>query len=236
MKEGPDIARIAALIGDPARANMLTALMGGRALIVSELAAEAGVTLQTASGHLSMLDAGGLLRPRKQGRHKYYAIASDDVATVLEALMGLAAGAGHLRRRTGPKDVALRKARVCYNHLAGERGTQLFDALVSRGALTVADDVPTLTAIGAALVTDFGIDLAALERARAPLCRCCLDWSARRSHLAGSLGRAFLHRFTDLGWVRTDYRTRVVTFSPAGETGFAALVASQVQSAAAPAP
>ena len=92
MKEGPDIAHVAALIGDPARANMLTALMSGKALTVSELAEEAGVTIQTASSHLSKLDEGGLLRPRKQGRHKYFALASDEVAHVLEGLMGLAAG------------------------------------------------------------------------------------------------------------------------------------------------
>lgn len=100
MKEGPDIAHVATLIGDPARANMLTALMSGKALTVSELAEEAGVTIQTASSHLSKLDAGGLLRPRKQGRHKYFSLANDDVAHVLEGLMGLAAGAGQLRKRT----------------------------------------------------------------------------------------------------------------------------------------
>ena len=116
MKEGPDIARIAALIGDPARANMLTALMSGKALTASEFAGEANVTLQTASAHLSKLDEGGLLRPRKQGRQKYFSLASDDFARVLEGLMGLAALSGHLRSRTGPNDPALRKARVCYNH------------------------------------------------------------------------------------------------------------------------
>ncbi|MEO0960637.1 MAG: winged helix-turn-helix domain-containing protein, partial [Pseudomonadota bacterium] len=122
MKAGPDIAHIAALIGDPARANMLTALMSGKALTVSELAEEAGVTIQTASSHLSKLDEGGLLRPRKQGRHKYFTLASDDVAHVLEGLMGLAAGSGYLRKRTGPRDAELRRARVCYNHLAGDMG------------------------------------------------------------------------------------------------------------------
>ena len=135
MKEGPDIARIAALIGDPARANMLTALMSGKAVTATELAQEANVTLQTASTHLSKLDQGGLLRPRKQGRHKYFSLANDDVARVLEGLMGLAAGSGHLRSRTGPRDPALRKARVCYNHLAGDLGIRLFDSLVSRGFL-----------------------------------------------------------------------------------------------------
>ena len=127
MKNSPDIARIAALIGEPARASMLTALMSGKALTATELASEAGVTLQTARVHLVKLDGGGLLRLRRQGRHKFFSLAGDDVAKVLEGLMGLAAGSGHLRTRTGPKDAALRKARVCYNHLAGDMGTRLFD-------------------------------------------------------------------------------------------------------------
>ena len=127
MKEGPDISRIAALIGDPARANMLTALMSGKALTATELSQEAGITRQTASTHLAKLDEGGLLMPRKQGRHKYFSLASDDVAHVLEVLMGLAAESGHLRTRTGPRDEELRKARVCYNHLAGHMGILMYD-------------------------------------------------------------------------------------------------------------
>ncbi|MGF1500565.1 MAG: ArsR/SmtB family transcription factor [Paracoccaceae bacterium] len=216
MKDGPDIARIAALIGDPARANMLTALMSGKALTVSELAEEAGVTLQTASAHLSKLDDGGLLRPRKQGRHKYFSLANDDVAHVLEALMGLAAGSGHMRRRTGPKDAELRKARVCYNHLAGEMGTQMFDSLLARGHLIFDQHDLVMTETGAALVTDLGIDLGPLRKGRAAFCRECLDWSERKSHLAGSLGRALLGRFETLLWAMRDQRTRIVRFSPTG--------------------
>lgn len=223
MKEGPDIARVAALIGDPARANMLTALMSGKALTVSELAEEAGVTIQTASSHLSKLDEGGLLRPRRQGRHKYFALASDEVAHVLEALMGLAAGAGHLRRRTGPRNAELRRARVCYNHLAGDMGTRMFDSLHGQGHLAADGDELVLTESGAALATGFGIDLGALRKGRAPLCRECLDWSERRSHLAGSLGRAFLDRFEALSWARRDQETRIVTFSRRGAEKFAGL-------------
>ena len=131
MKEGPDISRVAALIGDPARANILTALMDGRALTASELAAEAGVTAQTASSHLARLAEGGLILPRKQGRHKYFELSGADVADVLEGLMGLSAQLAP-RVRTGPKDDALRAARVCYNHLAGRRGIQMFDAMMAR--------------------------------------------------------------------------------------------------------
>ena len=221
MKEGPDIAHIAALIGDPARANMLTALMSGKALTVTELAGEAGVTIQTASFHLSRMEEAGLLLPRKQGRHKYFALASDEVAHVIEGLMGLAAGAGHLRKRTGPKDEKLRKARVCYNHLAGEMGTRLYDSLLERGFLGVDDTAVSLTEAGAAFVAEFGIDLEALRRKKVPLCRECLDWSARRPHLAGSLGRALLGRMEALAWARRDPDSRAVLFCDDGEAGFA---------------
>ncbi len=220
MKEGPDIAHIAALIGDPARANMLTALMSGKALTVSELAEEAGVTIQTASSHHSKLDGGGLLRPRKQGRHKYFALASEEVAHVLEGLMGLAAGSGHLRKRTGPRDAELRQARVCYNHLAGDMGTQMFDSLLAQGHLFLKGEELELTETGAAFATELEIDVHGLRRARAPVCRECLDWSERRSHLAGSLGRALLSRFEELSWAKRDQKTRVVTFSPNGAEAF----------------
>lgn len=220
MKEGPDIAHVAALIGDPARANMLTALMSGKALTVSELAREAGVTIQTASSHLSKLDDGGLLRPRKQGRHKYFSLAGDEVAHVLEGLMGLAAGSGHLRNRTGPKDAELRHARVCYNHLAGDMGTQMFDSMIAKGHLVLNGDNLSLTASGETLAESLEIDVIGLRTARAPLCRECLDWSERRSHLAGSLGRAFLRRFEELSWAKRDQITRVISFSRDGAQKF----------------
>ncbi len=220
MKDGPDIARVAALIGDPARANILVALMTGKALTATELAAEAGVTLQTASSHLAKLEQGGLVQPRKQGRHKYLSLANDDVAQVLEGLMGLAAGSGLLRTRTGPRDAALRNARVCYSHLAGNRGVQLFDSLLARGLMSHQPDGLAIGAEGAAFLTAFGIDLAELRRKRAPLCRACLDWSERRSHLGGSLGRALFARLEELGWARRDPASRVVTFSREGERQF----------------
>lgn len=222
MKDGPNIAPIAALIGDPARANILTALMSGKALTATELAAEAGVTVQTASAHLAKLTDGDLLRSRKQGRHKYFTIASDDVAKVLESLMGLAAGAGHLRTRTGPQDAALREARVCYNHLAGALGIAMFDAMLDSGQLVETKDAVALTDTGRDFAIAFGIDLKALARKRTPLCRACLDWSERRTHLAGSLGRAYLSAFEAKGWARRDPNTRVVHFNRAGRAAFAA--------------
>lgn len=220
MKDGPDIARIAALIGDPARANMLTALMSGKALTATELSQEAGITLQTASSHLAKLDEGGLLMPRKQGRHKYFSLANDEVAHVLEALMGLAAGSGHLRTRIGPRDEELRKARVCYNHLAGHMGIQMYDSFLRRGFLDMSADGLTLTKTGASFVRDFGIDLDALTAKKSPLCRECLDWSERRSHLAGSLGRALLTQMENLGWAKRIPENRIVRFTKAGQAEF----------------
>lgn len=221
MKEGPDISRIAALIGDPARANILTALMSGKALTATELAGEAGVTLQTASAHLSKLENAAMITCRKSGRHKYFTLGGDDVGHALEALMGLAAGAGHLRTRTGPKDAALREARVCYNHLAGEKGIALFQGMVARGFVRETEDEVRLTDLGAAFLSEFGVDIDTLKRGKTPLCRPCLDWSARRSHLAGSVGRAILSQMHTLGWAHRVEGTRVVEFTPKGRVAFA---------------
>ena len=220
MKEGPDIALLGSLIGDPARANMLTALMSGKALTATELAGEAGVTPQTASTHLSKLQEGGLVRQRKQGRHRYFSLADDEVGGVLESLMGLAAKRGHTRTRTGPKDPALRKARVCYNHLAGEFGVQMLDSLLARQLVVEDDDHLDLTDPGRAFVAQFGIDLDGLKSSRRPLCKSCLDWSSRRSHLAGSLGTAFLQHFYEQRWAARQDGTRVVAFTRSGETKF----------------
>ncbi len=223
MKTGPDIALLGSLIGDPARANMLTALMGGKALTATELAQEAGITPQTASSHLAKLESGGLLTPEKQGRHRYFRISGEEVADALEALMGLAAYAGHNRVRTGPKDPAMRQARVCYDHLAGDRGVQMFDHLTRRGLISFDDALLALTPKGRRFTEDFGIDLATIGTARRPLCKACLDWSVRRNHLAGSLGAALLTRFYDLKWARREKDSRVVSFSRRGAEKFDAL-------------
>jgi len=223
MKEGPDIALLGALIGEPARANMLTALMSGKALTASELAAEASITLQTASSHLSKLQVGGLIHQRKQGRHRYFSLADDDVGSVLESMMGLAAMKGHLRTRTGPKDPQLRKARICYNHLAGERGVQMFDTLLLKAFLIENGENVELTQAGEAFFVKFGVDVAALKKLRRPLCKSCLDWSARRSHLSGSLGTAILDQMYKMGWAKHIHGTRVVTFSRKGDEAFSRL-------------
>jgi DNA-binding transcriptional ArsR family regulator len=226
MKAGPDIAMVASLVGDPARANMLTALMNGRALTASELSQEAGITPQTASSHLSKLEAGGLVEQEKQGRHRYYRLADPDVADVLESLQGLAARAGHLRVRTGPKDPALRHARVCYDHLAGDLGVQMLDSMRKQKLVRQHKQDIELTADGARFLEKaLQIDPQSLAHPRRPVCKACLDWSERRHHLAGTLGAALMRRFTELKWASRDRETgsRVVQFTRQGEKRFAAL-------------
>lgn len=220
MREGPDISGTAALIGDPARANMLAALMGGRALTATELAAEAGVSAPTASEHLKKLAAGGLVAVRPQGRHRYFALAGPEAAGLVEALMGFAATRGGARFRPGPRDPALRAARVCYNHLAGEAGVQLYDSLRARGFVTLGAEGLRLSPAGESFVAGLGLDLAALKAQRPALCRECLDWSERRSHLAGSLGRALYDRMQALGWIERLGDSRAVRFRGTGRRAF----------------
>ena len=218
MKEGPSIAPIAALAGDPGRANMLAALMSGKALTASELANEAGVTAQTASSHLAKLKSGGLISAVKQGRHCYFRLADEDVADMLEKMTGVAARAGYMRTRTGPSEPALGKARVCYDHLAGEMGVRMFEALVKGRYLSSRSGGLFLTRSGEKFARDFGLDLP--EASRRPLCRTCLDWSQRRSHLAGSLGAALLDRIYVLRWACRARDSRAVIFTPVGEANF----------------
>ncbi len=210
--DAPDLAGLAALIGDPARARMLTAVMSGTALTATELALEAGVAASTASAHLARLTEGQILAIEKQGRHRYFRLYDAEIAEMLEELMGIASRHGP-RRRTGPADPALRVARVCYDHLAGERGVWLMDQLRARrltDGFQVSRDAESF-------FTPFGIDVAALAKMRRPLCRPCLDWSERRHHLGGALGAAILGRIFALRWARRELDSRAVTFSAGGE-------------------
>jgi DNA-binding transcriptional ArsR family regulator len=226
MKEGPSIAPIAALAGDPARANMLAALLDGKALTAGELAFEAGVTAQTASTHLAKLESGGLIAALKQGRHRYFRLAHPDIAEMLEKMMGVAARTGHVRTRPGPSDPLIRKARVCYDHLAGEMAVALYDAMLHARLLAERGEVLSLTRKGEGFARAFGIDLETLAVLRRPLCKSCLDWSMRRHHLAGSLGAALLERVLAQGWAKRARRGRAVLFTQAGEAKFARLTTS----------
>ena len=224
MKEGPDIAALATLLGDPARANMLAALMAGRALTAGELAREAGVMPQTASSHLSRLVEARLLVVEIQGRHRYFRIAGPEVAEAVEAIMGLAANLGRTRTRPGPKDPALRRARICYDHLAGEMGTFLYEALAAQGLIAATADGVGVTAAGRARFAAEGIDIGALEAKPRPVCRACLDWSERRHHLAGSLGAALAQTILARGWARREPDSRAVVFTSDGLAAFRAFL------------
>ena len=212
----PDLANIAALLADPSRATMLAALMDGRALTATELAATAQVSAPTASSHLARLTTSGLLTMIKQGRHRYFRIANEVVAHVAETLMAIAAGHPSPAPRTGPSDQALRRARVCYDHLAGELGVRLLDGLLAADRLIEHDGTLALLPAGEHWCAGFGIDLAALRHTRRPLCRACLDWSERRTHLSGALGAAILERMLARGWVRRQSLGRALVVSPAG--------------------
>ncbi|MGE0596007.1 MAG: ArsR/SmtB family transcription factor [Hyphomonadaceae bacterium] len=220
MRHGPNIAAIAALLGDPARANMMTALLNGAALTASELALEANVTKQTASSHLAKLSAAGLVGVEAQGRHRYYTLADADVAGLLETLMGVAARAKALRTRPGPKEPALRHARLCYDHLAGELGVALFDAFIKNKWMTPGPEKTfALTKLGRIKVQTFGVDIEDLETGARPICRACLDWSVRRHHLAGALGAGILDVIFERRWAEQRGSSRVLDFTRAGEAG-----------------
>ena len=220
MKDGPSIVRIAALIGDHARAEILTALMAGEALTATELAGVANLTKQTVSSHLGkMLDA-GLIVVESQGRHRYFRLADRDVAHLLESLMGVAYRTGALRVRSSPREPALRKARVCYDHLAGELGVLAFDSLEQRRFVRRAAGELVLTRAGKQFFAETGTDVENLAEQRRRLAHTCLDWSVRRHHLSGAVGAALLNRCYELGWARRAKNSRVVTFSLTGERAF----------------
>jgi DNA-binding transcriptional ArsR family regulator len=217
MHAAPDIARIAGLIGDRARAAMLSHLTAGRAFTATELARAARVTKQTTSFHLRRLVEGGLVAAERRGRHRYFLLTGPDVGTMLESVMGVATRVGALRSDPGPPDSELRRARVCYDHLAGELAVRVFDALLRRKLLRPDDRRLALTESGQQLFHQMGIDLTTLRKARRPLCLACFDWSERRHHLAGGLGAALLAHCLSHGWARRQRDTRVVSFSALGE-------------------
>jgi DNA-binding transcriptional ArsR family regulator len=217
MKEGPDISIVAALIGNPASANMLMALMAGPALTATELAREAGLSLSTASGHLAKLEKAGLVTIARQGRHRYFRLADRDVAVALEGLMPVAARAGHMRVRTGPRDPELRRARSCYDHLAGDLAVKMFNHFVAAGLLAQRGEALRVTPEGRRWFTERGIDIDTLAHGRREMCRCCLDWSERSYHLGGALGAAVFAEILARGWATREARTRIVRFSAIGE-------------------
>jgi DNA-binding transcriptional ArsR family regulator len=222
MTSNARFAEVASIAGEPARVSMLHALMDGRALTASELAQVAGVTPQTASEHLAKMAASRLVQVEKQGRHRYYRLASPVVAQMMESVMQVAATLEFTRPVpvTGPRDAALRLARTCYDHLAGQLGVSLADALITRGYVDMNHDGGLVTDAGVSLLQQIGIDVAHLTLGRGKnarvLCRFCLDWSERRPHFSGALGAALCSVSLEKGWIRRKEGTRAVILTPAG--------------------
>lgn len=211
------VAAVAELIGEPARAAILIALGDGRALAASELARAAGVSPQSASGHLSKLVVGGLLSVRSEGRHRYYRLSSPDVANAIEAL-----GAISTRRLRpdvrGPREtVAFYNVRMCYDHLAGRVAVDMARALEKSGVIRVRGERDyELGPKGQAWFKRVGVDADALRGSRRSFARRCLDWTERKPHLAGALGAALFSRLVALGWVVPLPRTRAVRITHRG--------------------
>jgi DNA-binding transcriptional ArsR family regulator len=225
------LAEIGALMGDGARANMMAALMGGQALTASELAYRAGVTAQTTSGHLAKLTEAGLLSLARQGRHRYYRLASPLVGRMLESMMAVASTQSPPRYRPASRiDDDLRQARTCYDHLAGRLGVALADALTGRGYVRLSEDGGTTTRRGEKFLAGWGIDLAAAADQRRSFCRPCLDWSERRPHIAGALGAQLADRCLALDWVQRRKDSRALTITRQGLRGFKDLLAIQLGS------
>lgn len=221
MTEGPEIAVIGALIGDPSRANILTALLDGRAWTASELAVSAGVSMPTTSGHLRKLVDGNLLVTEKQGRHRYFRLTNHKVAEALEALAGLAAELPQRRpKRSGPRDLSMRTARTCYDHLAGRLGVGLMEGLVRKAYLIENEKGLFVTDAGNHWFRSVGIDLAHVRSQRRVFARPCLDWSERRPHLAGAIGAALAARYLDQGWIKRLPNSRALKITSKGHHGF----------------
>jgi DNA-binding transcriptional ArsR family regulator len=211
-----NIASPAALIGDPVRAAMLQALQDGRAQPAGALAWAAGVSAQAASNHLARLVEGGLLSVEREGRHRYYRLASAEVAHAIEALSAIATPVRSLEIPRSPKARALRDARCCYGHLAGRLGVKVADALVARGLLAPADDkLYAVTPEGRKWFAALGIEVSALSSPRG-VARRCLDWTERRHHLAGPLGVKLLAAMSARGWLALEAKGRAVRLTPQG--------------------
>ncbi|WP_421841553.1 ArsR/SmtB family transcription factor [Marinobacter algicola] len=215
-----EIARIASLVGVPARANMLLALMDGRAYTAHELARIGGVSPQTASGHLSLLIEAELLVLLKQGRHRYHRLASREVAAMLEGIMQVAAlGRKPPRVDTGPRDPGMRRVRMCYDHLGGRLGVAIADYLVAEQAIVLEPDGGALTGRLQTALAPMNLSFDGTQSVSSvPLCRPCLDWSERRFHIAGPLGRRICNHLLDNDYLRRRDAGRELSVTAKGAT------------------
>ncbi|KZE47105.1 ArsR family transcriptional regulator [Brevibacillus parabrevis] len=220
MNTGPNIAELASLIGEPSRVMMLVSLLGGKALPASELAQSAKVTPQTASTHLGKLVEGGLLTSESHGRHRYYRLASPEVGYALEALLTISAPQPVRSLRESDQMRAIRYARTCYDHLAGEVGVALTQKLISLGMIEASGQDFVLNEAGKSKLRSLGVEVESSPKSRRRFARQCLDWSERRHHLAGSLGASLTNRLFELGWIERIPGGRAVRVTPKGTNGF----------------
>jgi DNA-binding transcriptional ArsR family regulator len=219
MRADADIAAAAALLAEPARATLVSAVMHHGALPASDLAARAGVAPSTASEHLARLVAGGFLDSEKQGRHRYYRLADPAVAAAVEALALVAPQPPVRSLREATRSELLRHARTCYDHLAGRVGVAVAQSLEADGTLVLRDEDYVIGPRADARLAKLGIDLAELNGRRRPLVRACLDWSEREPHVAGALGAAIASRLFELGWIKRHEGSRSVETTPDGLAG-----------------
>lgn len=219
MITGPMIAEIAALVGDPARATIVSALLDGRRMTASELASAARITAQTASTHLAKLTEAGLLSMVRNGRHRYFQLASPTVTDMIDGIVAVALEKRPRYRPLSHQARALGAARICYGHLAGRLSVALVDVFVARDYVVLDDEAAEITVAGARFFTGFGIELPALRADRRHFCRLCLDWTERRPHLAGAVGTAITKRYFDLGWMERTKRSQAITVTALGRRG-----------------
>src|SRR2546429_3244099 len=219
MVRGSRIAEIGRLVGDPARATMVSALLDGRALTASELALAARITPQTASTHLAKLTEAGLLSVVRNGRHRYFRLASPTVGDMIDGIVAVALAKRPRYRPLSPRARALSAARICYDHLAGRLSVDLTDSLVAREYVVLDVEAAEITRAGIRFLTEFGIELPRLRTTRRHFCRLCLDWTERRPHIAGAVGAAITKRYFDLGWMEREKRTPAVIVTPSGRRG-----------------
>lgn len=223
MNAYPNITVIASLIADTSRSIFLSALLDGRALPAGELAYMAGVSPQTASNHLAKLVTGGLLEVEQQGRHRYYRLANEDIANLIEKMASIAPPAQIRSLKQSNQLQQLSYARTCYGHLAGKLGVLLCEALLRRGYLVehkeAQDKDYLITEKGLQWFSSFGIKLQLKSGSRRAIARKCLDWSERRHHLSGLLGEQLVKRLLELDWIRQKTGSRSVEVTEAGKSG-----------------
>jgi DNA-binding transcriptional ArsR family regulator len=225
----PGLSRIGALLADPGRAAMLWALMDGSARPAGELQRIAGLSPSAASGHLARLTEGGLLALEARGRHRYYRIATPDIAASIEALANLAQASSTVRATPRPAHTVpldLRYARTCYDHMAGELAVRVFEKMMSEHWLVRHGDTIEATDAGAQALARLGVDVVQQREYRRRFACPCLDWSERRAHLGGALGAALLESWSERGWIERSQTPRVLRITPTGHHQFDAILST----------